>query len=291
MGDDDVCKIYDKEDAFTSFVQVLLAGIALGSLYIKRNNERPRRKFMTWWLDVSKQGIGAVYAHISNMYIAAIISENTRGDYELKDQCAWYSISFLVDTTVGLFFSLILLGWLNALAQKRGWHTLMNNGVYELEADGSKATKDGIRHWRNQVLAWVVILTLVRVLVMGFIWVFSPILARAGDFLFEPLQGNIRFELLFVMILFPGILNFFYFWVADHYLKAGAEHSSAHESFEDDEVESGQAQSQSQSQPTSDYVATGDDMKEVDHHQQAGPPTSPSFELPEVKPNTVRTLI
>lgn len=165
----------------------------------------------------------------------------------------------------------------------------MNNGVYELEADGSKATKDGIRHWRNQVLAWVVILTLVRVLVMGFIWVFSPILARAGDFLFEPLQGNIRFELLFVMILFPGILNFFYFWVADHYLKAGAEHSSAHESFEDDEVESGQAQSQSQ--PTSDYVATGDDMKEVDHHQQAGPPTSPSFELPEVKPNTVRTLI
>lgn len=288
MGDDDVCKIYDKEDAFTSFVQVLLAGIALGSLYIKRNNERPRRKFMTWWLDVSKQGIGAVYAHISNMYIAAIISENTRGDYELKDQCAWYSISFLVDTTVGLFFSLILLGWLNALAQKRGWDTLMNNGVYEL--DGANATKDGMRHWRHQVLAWVLILTLVRVLVMGFIWVFSPILARAGDFLFEPLQDNIRFELLFVMILFPGILNFFYFWVADHYLKAGAEHSSAHESFDDDEIENGNGESQPT--PTSDYVATGDDMKEVDHHQQAGPPTSSSsLELPEVKAGTVRTLI
>lgn len=120
MGDDDVCKIYDKEDAFTSFVQVLLAGIALGSLYIKRNNERPRRKFMTWWLDVSKQGIGAVYAHISNMYIAAIISENTRGDYELKDQCAWYSISFLVDTTVGLFFFIDTFGMVECPGAKEG---------------------------------------------------------------------------------------------------------------------------------------------------------------------------
>ena len=79
-------------------------------------------------------------------------------------------------------------------------------------------------------------------------------------------------------------------YCSDHYLKAGAEHSSAHESFDDDdEIENGQ-QSESQPQPTSDYVATGDDMK-VDHHQQAGPPTSSSLELPEVKPGTVRTLV
>ena len=28
-----------------------------------------------------------------------------------------------------------------------------------------------------------------------------------------------RFELIFVMILFPGVLNVLYFWVADSYLK------------------------------------------------------------------------
>jgi hypothetical protein len=62
-----VCKVYDSEDFFTVFVQMLLAFFALLSLWFKRQNERPKRKFKTWFLDVSKQGLGACYAHILNM--------------------------------------------------------------------------------------------------------------------------------------------------------------------------------------------------------------------------------
>lgn len=62
-----VCKVYDKEDFFTVFVQMLLALFALLSLWFKRQNEVPRRKFRTWFLDVSKQGLGACYAHVCNM--------------------------------------------------------------------------------------------------------------------------------------------------------------------------------------------------------------------------------
>lgn len=62
-----VCKVYDKEDFFTVFVQLLLALFALLSLWFKRQNERPRRKFRTWFLDISKQGLGACYAHVCNM--------------------------------------------------------------------------------------------------------------------------------------------------------------------------------------------------------------------------------
>ena len=262
-AEEEVCKVYDIEDAFTSFVQILLAVIALGSLYFKRHHEVPKRKFMTWWLDVSKQGIGAVYAHVVNMYIAAIMSTFTRGDYILKDQCAWYSISFLTDTTVGLFFSLVFLGLLNGEAKKRNWLSLMNNGVYE----GS----EGMVHWRNQLISWIVILTLVKVPVVFVMWAFSPVLSRAGDFFFKPLQDNIRFELLFVMIIFPGICNFFYFWVADHYLKAGPEHTDAHE----DQGESG------------DYVATDDNGDIHKHHD----PLSPSFELPKTAHGSVRTFV
>ena len=68
-GDDDerVCKIYDSDDFFTVFVQMLLAFLALVSLWFKRQNEKPRRKFRTWFLDVFKQGLGACYAHVANM--------------------------------------------------------------------------------------------------------------------------------------------------------------------------------------------------------------------------------
>jgi hypothetical protein len=268
--DDEYCKVYDSEDAFTAVVQGLLAALALASLYIKRHNEVPRRKFMTWWLDTSKQGIGAVFAHFSNMLIAAWMSFLTRGDFQLDDQCAWYAISFVVDTTMGLWFSLIFLGLLETVARDRNWESLINTGVYE--------GADGMRHWRHQVISWLIILAVVKFLVILFIWAFSPILAWLGDFLFSPFQQNIKFELLFVMIIFPGILNFFYFWVADHYLKAGPEHSCAHESDEDDQAEAGE------------YIAT-DENGGVNQESHQHAHKNLHFEMPHVKPNTVRTLI
>ena len=103
-------------------------------------------------------------------------------------------------------------------------------------------------------------------------WIGSPVFAWVGDLLFAPLQDNIRFELLFVMIIFPGILNFFYFWIADHYLKAGAEHTDSHEPYDQ---ESG-----------GDYVIT-EENGEVRNEA----PQSLSFEMPHVQPNSVRTLL
>jgi hypothetical protein len=61
------CKVYDKNDFFTVAVQLVLAVMALLSLYWKRMHETPRRTFRTWFLDVSKQGFGACYAHVMNM--------------------------------------------------------------------------------------------------------------------------------------------------------------------------------------------------------------------------------
>lgn len=61
------CKVYDSEDFFTVFVQMMLAAFALLSLWFKRQGETPRRKFRTWFLDISKQGLGACYAHVLNM--------------------------------------------------------------------------------------------------------------------------------------------------------------------------------------------------------------------------------
>jgi hypothetical protein len=221
MADDEYCKIYDAEDTFTGIVQVFLAVIALGSLYVKRQHEFPRRKFMTWWLDVSKQGCGAIYSHLANMLVSAIISGYTRGDYELKDQCAWYGINFLIDSTIGLFFSIVMLNALTQYANKKNWASLKHCGVYE--------GKDGMKHWTAQLITWMLIMTVTKFILVFILWVFYPILARVGDFLFKPLQENIRYELLFVMIIFPGVLNFFYFWIADQYLKAAPEQTEAFE--------------------------------------------------------------
>jgi len=217
-----VCKVYDSEDFFTIFVQLLLAFFALLSLWFKRQSERPRRKFRTWFLDISKQGLGACYAHVLNMIIAAIIVENGQGsDSSLNDQCAWYGMTYLVDTTLGLLLAIWGLKAIDWLANEYDWVSLKHSGVYE--------GVDGLLHWIHQAVAWLFILTVVKVIIYFFMLWTSDMLGYFGGLLFEPLQENIRFELLFVMIFFPGVLNVIYFWVADHYLKAGAEHAGAHE--------------------------------------------------------------
>ena len=63
----DICRVYDKNDVFTVIVQVLLALLALLSLWFKRMQEVPQRTFSTWFLDISKQAAGACYAHVLNM--------------------------------------------------------------------------------------------------------------------------------------------------------------------------------------------------------------------------------
>lgn len=219
--DEKVCKVYDKDDFFTIFVQMMLAMFALGSLWFKRMFETPKRRFMTWFYDVSKQGVGACYAHVLNMVIASVISRNTRGETELKDQCAWYGMSYLIDTTLGLVLAVAFVKLLDHLANKYDWPSLKKSGVYHGE--------DGWVHWIHQLLAWLFILTIVKMFVYLFMWGFSEQLAVVGGILFAVFENNIRFELLFVMIFFPGFLNVIYFWIADSYLQAKAEHTEAHE--------------------------------------------------------------
>jgi len=156
--------------------------------------------------------------------IAAMISNNIRGESELKDQCAWYGMLYLMDTLLGLVLAVMFVKLLDNLANERDWVHLKHSGVY--------AGPHGLWTWAAQVLAWLGILTIVKVIIYVVMWVFSAPLAFMGGILFAPIQFNKHFELVFVMILFPGLLNVIYFWIADSYLKAKKEHGDAHENDE-----------------------------------------------------------
>lgn len=225
--DERTCKVYDHNDFFTVFVQLVLAAAALASLWLKRQKEVPRRTFSTWALDVSKQGVGACYAHVCNMAIAAILSNQLDGETKLEDECAWYGLSYLIDTTLGLVLAIMFLRIQDFLALRYNLTWIQHTGVYTGD--------DAFKHWAAQTTCWMIILTIVKIMIYYFMVLFSDMLAFMGSILFAPLQINIRFELLFVMIFFPGVLNVIYFWIADSYLKAGDEHAGAFEAKSDKE--------------------------------------------------------
>jgi hypothetical protein len=219
-SDDGVCMIYDRNDWFTLGVQLLLALAAVASLWWKRWREHPQRTFATWFLDVSKQALGAGYAHVLNMGIAAVISTNIRGDSVLEDQCAWYGMSYLIDTTLGLLLAILGLQYVERLANQYQWRPLMHSGVYV----GDTA----LYHWTCQVGMWLFILIITKLILYLFMWLFSNPLAWIGTVLFAPFSGYKHVELLFVMIVFPGLLNVIYFWIADSYLKAADDQTEAY---------------------------------------------------------------
>jgi hypothetical protein len=139
----------------------------------------------------------------------------------LEDQCAWYGMCYLVDTTLGLVLAVWGLKFIDYLAHQNDWAALKHSGVYE--------GVDGFLHWVYQVLAWLINLTVGKVIIYYFmVWTSAP-LAWVGGIIFSPFESNIRLELLFVMIFFPGFLNVIYFWIADSYLQAQSEHHGAHE--------------------------------------------------------------
>ena len=159
--------------------------------------------------------------HYNTQIIANVISQNIRGTSVLEDQCAWYGLSYLIDTTLGLVLAVAGLRILDKVANERDWAHLKHSGVYEGEG--------WLWHWISQSVAWLVILTVTKVIIYIFMWVCSEPLAWVGNMLFAPFQGFKHIELLFVMIFFPGVLNVIYFWIADGYLKAASDQAAAHE--------------------------------------------------------------
>lgn len=87
---------------FVSILTQLLMGVVvLVTLLYKRHQERPRRAWQIWMLDVSKQLTGQLFVHILNVMFSAV---GTGQDG--INPCSLYFLNILLDTTLGT--------WLNA---------------------------------------------------------------------------------------------------------------------------------------------------------------------------------
>ena len=123
--------------------QLTLAAMILGSLLYKRydqaaspqsrrlqlcvslrQRERPKRPFLIWMLDVSKQGISATTCHVINMTFALAAFHNVSSDEESSaaSECAWYFVQYNMDNALGLPLTILthtsLIAWSRAYVQR-----------------------------------------------------------------------------------------------------------------------------------------------------------------------------
>jgi hypothetical protein len=195
---------------FSMGIQLILASVCVATLIVKRNLEVPQREWNVWFFDFLKQGIGSSFGHITNLLISSRIAYS---EHEI-DECQWYFVVYVTDSTLGMLCNLLLLVIAEKVAQKFHSDTakaLRNCGDY-----GDPPT---CRIFSTQLALWIAIVIVSKVIVIGVLILLEVPLNDVVGTIFDHFEGFRKLELIFVMVVVPFVLNILQFWVQDTFLK------------------------------------------------------------------------
>ncbi|KAI8576139.1 hypothetical protein K450DRAFT_258196 [Umbelopsis ramanniana AG] len=200
------CKLLD---SFAIVIQVCLATIAFSTLIIKRQRENPQRPVRIWGFDVSKQLVGGIVIHTLNLLVSYISGKN---EADPSNPCVWYFLNIFVDTTVGVG---ILWGILLGFRRLAAYFRLqgVQSGVY-----GDPPLINQFIQWGKQLLIYITALVLMK-LVVVLIFAICPFLFDFGQWVLEWTMSNYKLQVVFVMLIFPLVMNIIQFWVIDTIVK------------------------------------------------------------------------
>lgn len=198
-------------------MQGLLFGCACAVLVCKQVAETPRRLWLSFLLDASKQLTGAGWIHVLNMLFAVQLHRFLNAG----DECLWYWLHIVVDTTLGVAVEYALLELLSACL-RRGLGDAaaeeFQGGHYYEDVHGG-ASMFRWRRYGKQLALWLSVVTLMKLIVVAFLLALRhPLVFIAGAAL-SPLDQNPMSKLAVVMIATPLCMNALQFWLVDGFLK------------------------------------------------------------------------
>ncbi|XP_012986465.3 musculoskeletal embryonic nuclear protein 1 isoform X2 [Melopsittacus undulatus] len=184
-------------DSFGIFLQGLLGVVAFSTLMLKRFREpkHERRPWRIWFLDTSKQAIGMLFIHFTNVYLSDLTGE---------DPCSLYLINFLLDATLGMLLIYIGIRAVSSIVEWQHWESL-RFGEY---GDPLQCTA-----WVGQCVLYILIMTFEKIIII--IVLLIPQWKEVA--LLNPIE-NPQLELAIVMLIVPFFVNALMFWVVDNFL-------------------------------------------------------------------------
>ncbi|KAI6135197.1 vacuolar membrane protein-domain-containing protein [Pisolithus thermaeus] len=201
-------------------VQGLMGVLAILSLVYKRHREIHKRPWKIWLFDVSKQVIGQMFIHGLNVLISDFGSHRFSGN-----ACTYYFLNILVDTTLGVGLIYLVLQATTFLLSKKLHLKGFRSGQY--------GNPPSLAYWARQAAVYVFSLTTMKFLVVALfaIW---PGIFRLGDWLLDwtSVGDGESFQVIFVMGIFPIIMNVLQFWLIDSIVKANTAQPSSHSSLQ-----------------------------------------------------------
>eukprot|EP00742_Colponemidia_sp_Colp-10_P003060 GILJ01003263.1.p1 GENE.GILJ01003263.1~~GILJ01003263.1.p1 ORF type:complete len:315 (-),score=34.18 GILJ01003263.1:262-1107(-) len=189
-------------------IQIALGLMSFSALIVKRYRESPRRTWLVFGLDSSKQAIGAGMAHGLNLIFAEVLGA------EKSNPCEWYFLHVMIDGTLGILFNLGFLKLLEKLSEylsSRYGYVTLHTGDY---GDPPSYVK-----WGKQLLMWLLVVVLTKGVLVGLAIPLAVYLEYFAELSLMPFKHIPKFKLVFVMIIIPVVMNCIQFWVTDSILK------------------------------------------------------------------------
>ncbi|KAL4927409.1 STIMATE family protein [Aspergillus undulatus] len=230
-GDDDdngECRLLGP---FSLLVQAALGLLALLSLVYKRWRERPQRPVKVWAFDASKQVFGSSMLHLLNL----LMSMFSAGQFEITSKykpnpCSFYLLNLGIDTTLGIPILIFILHFLNRLAK----YTPLANPPESIES-GNYGDPPRAGWWFKQSVIYFMGLLGMKICVF-FLIQMVPFIVQVGDWALRWTEGNTAIQIIFVMLLFPVIMNAIQYYIIDIFIKKPL--SVPHDILEDDSTAS-----------------------------------------------------
>jgi hypothetical protein len=120
----------------------------------------------------------------------------------------------MMDTTFGVILAYTFLKIIEKISSDNGW-TKVISGNYSEDTD----EEIDLGAWSLQLMIWVSIVSITKWFLLVVIIYFNSFFTQVGKKLLEPFSEDPKFELVFVMILVPAVMNILQFWVQDNFLK------------------------------------------------------------------------
>lgn len=215
-----------------------LGGLALLALVYKRYRERPQRPIKIWFFDVSKQVVGSILVHAANVFMSMLTSGRFsvklappvtvqgaaamlvrgaltgRGDDDVytSNQCSLYLLNLAIDTTLGIPILLVLLKIITGLVAL----TPLGKPAESIQS-GHYGSPPRAVWWLKQSFIYFCGLFGMKICVL-IIFLILPWIARIGDWALGWTEGNEKLQIVFVMMLFPLIMNALQYYIIDSFI-------------------------------------------------------------------------
>ncbi|XP_063782886.1 store-operated calcium entry regulator STIMATE-like [Pseudophryne corroboree] len=183
-------------DRFGVLIQMVLAAAAFSCLMLKRWREpkEERRPWRIWFFDTSKQAVGALFIHFTNVFLSQLTEE---------DPCSLYLMHFLLDATLGMLVIWLCVKCVSIIVEPRQCTTL----VFGEYGDPPQAAA-----WLGQCALYLLIMviekTIISLVLLIKVWI------KLQEILLDYIP-NPKLELVLVMLVVPFIVNVIMYWVVD----------------------------------------------------------------------------